>query len=98
MDLEELEAAFDEHEEEFLKFDRVSPKRSARPDIHAFLLLDELFPNDGRRIVAGAEHDIIYLDVQSDQLLEVATEERIIELTRCGVFLDEDTDSLALYV
>ena len=47
--------------DEFLKFDRVENKRSQRSDLHAFLLLDELFPCDSD-IVNHAEHDQIWLE------------------------------------
>jgi hypothetical protein len=79
---------FEEVNDEYIKFDRVEGKRSTRPDLHAFLLLAELFPGDSD-MVAAAEHDEIYLDVESDQLAEVATRELVIELTRCGVRLGE---------
>lgn len=39
MTLEELEAAFERHEDDFLKFDRIANPRSSRPDLHAFRLL-----------------------------------------------------------
>ena len=79
-------------DENHLEFDRIENKRSPRPDLHAFLLLDELFPHD-RDMVAGAEHDIIYLDFNED--VEI-TEEQAIELIRCGVMASEG--SLAIFV
>ena len=91
MTREEMEAIFngDEHDEEFLKFDRVERKRSQRPDLHAFLLLDEIVP--GRAdIVCAAEHDEIFLDVDLDDLAAKATREQIVELVRCGVRLDHE--------
>lgn len=94
----EIEAVFEKHsDEEFLKFDRVEKKRSRRPDIHAFLLLDELLPDDGREmdIVQAATHDKIFLFGDPEELARVATEEQIIELIRCGVMFDED--SLAMF-
>ncbi len=93
----DLAAMCEKHDEEFLKFERVQPKRSARPDIHAFLLLDELVPGGGD-IVTGAEHDEIYLDVSPDTLSEVATEDQIVELIRCGVRYDRSFDCLAMFV
>ena len=85
-----LRELFQKYErDEYLKFDeRVEPKRSKRADLHAFLLLDELVPG-ARDIVACAEHDEIYLDVDLRDLAKVATEEQVIELVRCGVRVDE---------
>jgi hypothetical protein len=39
MTTDQLTQLFDEHNAEFLKFERVEHKRSNRPDLHAFLLL-----------------------------------------------------------
>ncbi len=80
--------------EEYIKFERVSNKRSSRPDLHAFLLLDELIPGD-RDMVCAAEHDEIYLDVDLDELAAVITKEQAIELVRCGV--RESNDGLAMF-
>ena len=83
---------------EFLKFERVHNQLSNRPDIHAFLLLDKLVPRPNRDMVSSAEHDEIWLDVDPEELAEAATEEQIIELIRCGVRFDSQTDSLAMFV
>ena len=74
---------FEKHNEEYLKFGHLKNKRSNRPDLHAFLLLDELFP-EGRDMVAAAEHDEIWLDVDEAQAASL-TDEQIIELVQCGV-------------
>jgi hypothetical protein len=84
----DLENFYDEHEDEFLKFDRVEHKLSNRPDLHAFLLLDKLVPGNSN-MVSGAGHDEIYLDVDVDSLLAAATEDELIELQRCGVLYSE---------
>ncbi len=85
------------HEGEFLEFDRVENKTSQRHDLHAFMLLDRLVPGKGD-IVSAAEHDEIWLGVSPEELAKVATEDQIIELIRCGVRHDGDTDSLAMFV
>lgn len=88
LDLEAVFEKFDsDHEDEFLRFERIEHKLSRRPDIHAFLLLDKLVPGD-RDMVAGAKHDEISLDVEVEELAKVATEEDIRDLVRCGVMLD----------
>ena len=82
---------------EFLKFAKVENKTSNRADLHAFNLLDKLVPGTCD-IVSAAEHDEIWLAVSPDELAKVATEEQIIELIRCGVRYDRDTDCLAMFV
>lgn len=92
-----LKEIFDKHDSESHKFDRVENKRSNRADLHAFLLLDQLVPGT-YDIVAAAEYDQIFLEIDPLELKKVASEEQIIELIRCGVWLDCDTDSLSLFV
>lgn len=94
----DLYATFEKHNDEYIKFERVENKMHSRPDICAFLLLDKLLPNDGNDIVSAAEHDEIYLDADCEKLAEVATDDDILTLTRCGVRYDSSTDSLAMFV
>ena len=99
MDFEE-EIDFNERWEkvsgdEYSKFDRISNKKSNRPDLHAFLMLDELFP-DNKDIVACAEHDEIWLNVEKKQI-ESLTDEQIVELCRCGVRYDGQNNSLCMF-
>lgn len=69
--------------DEYCEFHKVENKRSQRADLHAFLLLDELFPGAGD-MVCHAEHDEIWLDVEDEQV-ETLTDAQMIELARCGV-------------
>ena len=85
-----------EEGDQFLKFDAIENKRNQRPDLHAWLLLDHLFPNPGRDMVCAAEHDVIWLDVEGEKL-ETLTDEQIIELSRCGVFHDREHDRLSMF-
>lgn len=90
-----LDERFEQYEdEEFLHFERVENKRSKRPDLHAFLLLDELCPGDSD-IIGSAEHDKIYLSPTEDDLGGI-TNDQIIELLRCGVHWNWDSDGLAM--
>lgn len=99
MKLQEFEALFEKHEDEFIKFERVSKKRARRPDLNAFLLLDELQPSENESdLVSSAEHDEIWLDTDVVKLVEVITEEQVIELIRCGVRYDSGIRSLCLFV
>lgn len=88
---------FEKHDSEYLEFERVQNKLSNRPDIHAFLLLDKLVPGESD-IVSSAEHDEIWLAVEPEELAQVATEEQIVELIRCGVRLDDDIEAFAMLV
>lgn len=97
MTLNEMADLFDKHEDEYLRFERVTEKLSNRKDLHAFILLDRLCPSkDG--IVSDAEHDEIFLDVPGEELAKNATEEQIIELIRCGVRWDSDNESVCMFV
>ena len=83
--------------DEYGKFDRVNPKRSQRPDLHAFLLLDELVPEPGKDIVTGAKHGEFYLSIDVEELAKVITKEQVLELRRCGVRYDSHFGCLAMF-
>ncbi len=87
---------FEQFDDDYIDFDGVQNKRSKRPDLHAFLLLDELFPGD-TDLVSAAEHDEIYLDIDSDKLDDL-TDEQIQELVRCGVRFSKEFDCLCMFV
>ena len=93
-----LHDRFEAVHDDFLKFERVENKLHNRPDLCAFLLLDKLCPHDGRDIVSAAEHDEIYLDVDTEKFAEVVSDVDILTLTRCGVMFDSETDSLSMFV
>jgi len=97
MTSEEMSDLFDNSDDEFLNFNAVESRLSNRPDLHAFLLLDELIPGESD-LVGSADYDEIWLDVDMEKFLEVATEEHITELSRCGVRYDEEVDSLCMFV
>lgn len=96
MQVEDLAELFNSYEDEFLKFDRIQKPLSSRPDIHAFILLNEIYPNT-RDMVSAAEHDIIYLDVSLEDLADKITPEQVCDLVRCGVMI-EDEEYLAMFV
>ena len=93
----DLKETFEKCDDDYRKFDRVENKLHSRPDLCAFLLLDKLMPRAGRDMVYAAEHDEIYLDVDCEKLAEVATENDILTLTRCGVRYNSETESLAMF-
>ena len=94
--MDEIEALFEKHESEFLEFSRVENKRSNRPDLHAFLLLDSIVSGT-TDIIDAAEHDEIYFSVTPEDLTAACiTEDQVIELRRCGVRISEG--SLSMFV
>jgi hypothetical protein len=97
MTLERMTDLFSKHsDEEYIEFERVKKRRSNRPDLHAFMLLDEILPGK-KDIVGAAEHDQVFLSIDCRELAKVITEEQIIELLRCGVGYG-DYDCLSLNV
>ena len=85
----DLAAAFEKFSDtEYLKFDRVNNKRSNRPDLHAFLLLNSLCPGTSN-IVSDAGIDEIFLGIDVVQLAELISEDQVCELVRCGVRFSE---------
>lgn len=82
---------FKSNAREMAHFERVTEKRSLRPDVHAFLLLDELVPPRSRKMVCWGSHDEIHLDVTVAELEASAiTLAQVIELLRCGVFINNE--------
>lgn len=100
MTVDELTELFLKHEDAFM--DRVIAdaktrrEHSYRRDLRAFNLLDKLVPGTGD-IVNGAEHDKIWLSPTLEELAQVVTEEDVIALIECGVFLDDEVDSLSMF-
>ena len=81
---DELQALFDKHDAEYLKFDQITTPLHRRSDICAFMKLHNLVPGRSH-MIEGADHDVIYLDTSLEDLAEVATEDDVIYLIRCGV-------------
>lgn len=94
----DLYEAFETHDRQYGKFDQIENPAHSRPDLCAFLLLDQLVPGAGRDMISAAEHDEIFLDVDCDKLAEVATDADILTLTRCGVRYDASFGCLAMFV
>lgn len=94
----QIDELFEKHEEESHKFERITNKLATRADIHAFILLDRLFPSDnGADIISCAEHDQIWISIETERL-ETLTEDNIVELMRCGVWWESQFDSLSMFV
>ena len=86
---------FEAVNDDFLKFEKVENKLSTRPDIHAFILLNQIFP-DKRDIICAASHGVIWLDVEGEQI-QTLSDSQILELVRCGVIHDEENESLSMF-
>jgi len=96
MSTDDLIALFERHNGEYIKFERVQNKLSQRPDLHAFMLLDQLVPGN-KDIIACATHDEIGLSVAWEDVAKVATEEQWIDLIRCGLRYDSGNDALVMF-
>lgn len=91
-----LEATFEKYEDDFLQWCHVKNRLHNRPDLHAFLLLDQLLPGE-HDMVDWASHDEIGVHVTPEALAASATEEQVRDLVRCGVRLDDD-NGLVMFV
>ena len=96
MTSDQLRDLFEKHDELFMAFELYGRTGTCRPDLAAFVLLDNLCPATGD-IVSGANHDEIYLGIEVEALAKVITEEQVIELIRCGVRYDDQHDSLCMF-
>lgn len=83
--------------DECLEFDRVDSKRTERPDLHALLLLEELFPGYSMTVAIGGMFDRIYFGVDIESINQL-TEGNVLELVRCGVKFEKFNESLLLHV
>lgn len=97
MTVDEMIAVFDEENDEYIKFDRVQNPLSARPDMHAFRVLEGLDPEYVEDMVAAAEHDEIYLGVDPEVVAAGITREGVIDLIRCGVRWDSSNDGFSMF-
>lgn len=96
MKLSEMAVLFEKHADEHIKFERIENPPSKSPDLCAFLLLDRLAPSD-RDIVSAANHDEIWLSTDIAKLAEVASEDDIVYLVRCGVRYDDEFECLGMF-
>lgn len=64
-------------------------------DLFAFNLLHRIHPTM-KSIIAGAEHDQIWLSTSLEDLVD-STPGDIMTLVKCGVMYDEETESLFMF-
>jgi hypothetical protein len=94
MDQYERWQSLDESGDLFLQFDQIANKRSNRPDLHAMILLDSIFPDREGDMICHSEHDQIWLDFGEYDSAKL-TDDQIRELCMCGVWWD---DGLSMFV
>lgn len=81
---------------EFAMFHHIEKPLHKRPDLCAFLMLDQVCPGTSG-MVTWAGHDEIALEVTPEALSRAGvTKEFVTDLVRCGVHYDED--SLRMFV
>lgn len=92
MTLKKLAELFEKYgdDDEYYEFQKVEQRKSNRPDLHAFILLDSLVPST-EDMVSYAEHDEFWLGVSVEDVAKVITPEQILELVRCGVSFDGES-------
>ena len=64
--LKSLREAFKSVEDEYLKFDRITNKLAEQKDLCALIYISKLF-SDNKYIIGGADHDIIFLNVNKQK-------------------------------
>ena len=96
--IKDLEALFEKYEDQYDKFFLIpeNKRHSTRRDLHAFILLDRLSPTKDTSIISGIRDVDVIISVDTSLLAEVATEDHIIDLIRCGVSFDADEEVLYL--
>ena len=102
MTSEQLEAMYEKHEDEHLKFESIpeAERRHSRSDLCGMILLAERFPvENDRDMVCSASHDQIWFDAgPNDDGNWPLDESDVVYLYRCGIWYDSDTDSLTSFV
>lgn len=99
MNKKEFKQIFDDNDMdgEFLEFERIKQPYSKLRDVHAFILIEVIMPRLRGDMITASEHDQIYLAPAGDKLIKKMTREQAIDLRRCGVFYDEETDSFCMF-
>jgi hypothetical protein len=90
---ERFEALYDKRK----SFSDLQNKRHNSPDICAFLLLSELCPAPGCKIIKSLSHDEIFLNTNC-HVLDAASDDDILTLISCGVRFDSKFDCLTMWV
>ena len=100
MTTDQLRDLFEKHDDKFLTFYASGGPFSSRRDLTAFKLLDALCPatgGDNKDIVSCSNCDEIVLNIDVEELANAINEEQVIELIRCGVRYNYQTESLYMF-
>jgi len=97
MDTETLIELFEKHEDKYLKDKYIKYTVTKRPDLHAFLIIDQLCPGTCD-LISAAEHDTYYISVEFEELAKNITEDHVIELIACGVLYESEYQCLRFNV
>lgn len=93
----DLHETFEKFDKEFCEFERIDNPPNKRRDLCAMIMMDRLVPGSAR-ILESAEHDEVYFSIDTSELAEVATENDIRDLIRCGVRIGSDYAGLCMFV
>lgn len=101
MKFEEMEDMFSDlwaEDKEPCEFKRVKSKLSKLADLHAFLLISQRFPKIKGSMLGNYSGGQIYFGPGSDEFPKKIplTKEDIVDLVRCGVFMDRGCFSMFL--
>jgi hypothetical protein len=98
INLREVFAKIEAMPVEYRQFEKIDKRLHDRPDICGLIYLDRLLPSPKVRIIVVARHEQIWLGTNTKDLAKVATEDDVLYLVRCGIFYDDDIDSLTMFV
>lgn len=99
IDVKEL---FEKHDGEYIKFDRIRNPPSSCPDLCAMLYMSHFLTMRQKEknfnMLSHTSHDVVFFCVDVDYFSEVATEEDVIYLLRCGVGYDSSGEGLFMFM
>ncbi len=82
-----------------LDFNDVQGKHSKRADVHILVTLDKILPDDGGQdLISCHVNDMLYLNVEPEELAPLITEEQLKDLVRAGLGYDDVTDSVFIVI
>lgn len=94
-DLKTIASIFDKYDNEVYNFDKIENKLDSKREIHAILLLDNLFPDDNP--FDSCDKDYLFLGLSINNIKKL-TDENILELSRCGIYLDLEYKLLRIII
>ena len=80
-----------------LTFEGIGNKYSQRKDLHAFILLDKIVP-DNKYLISAAEHDAIYLDINIEDFISKVSKDQLMELLLFGIMYNSEYNCFIMFV